>query len=720
LLNFNSKSFELLDVVTGADRVHMSLSADLRWLAFCLDGTSEEYSEGVSMAVQGNKQYVCEIGTGKLIQVAPQAKSSWAGVWSPDGTELAFFADIDGAARLWIWSSSDHSLKLASDTKARPFFGFEKPIWTRDGKGIMIKAMPEDDVEDQHFYSSSFDELAVPPQYPVILSTQSPASITEGDDNLTWEDRYRADLVLIDRMTGDTRPLCIGQRPVGISLSPDGRKVAFASFEGNEVISSQQNSFHLWVCEVGDHPSPLCIAQDVRFDYGVSFSWGPDNDTLYYTTSGPLSDGGLWSVKLSSPHVTQRIGKPEGVHLGREYDAPMQMKNGQIITVAGGKLWIFDPSTHDFKTLEWDRRIEAMFPLSPSDDMIIVQTREMEERLDGFWRINLNTLHPEIIFEERYRHYPWSEGGAAYAHHEGAEVIAYIAQNADHPPSLRIMNGRSDKQWVLPLSNIREELLGTTTHLLSWTSKHRHVQGALLLPKDVSGRVPVIMRVYGGSMQGYHFYRSFGLSDSAADNHHMFASHGYAVFLPDLPMDRTHEPLDEVVTTIKDALEALKQHPNIDPDRIGIIGHSFGGYSTLAAVTRIPELKAAVVSAGIGSLISMYTNYDPFLDRLGFGYGWVEDGQANLGDSLWGARERYIRNSPLFDFDKIEAPVLILQGVRDHVCRHEAAPIYAALNRLGKVAQLVLYDEDHWPGAWKRENLEDYYRRILEWYGKYL
>ncbi|MEF3305640.1 TolB family protein [Paenibacillus sp. GYB003] len=118
-MTLNTSAFELFNVIEAADRVHMSLSADLKWLAFCLNGESKGYSEGVSDTVQGNKQWVCELETGKLIQVAPQAMSSWAGVWSPDGKDLAFFADIDGVARLWIWSSSDQTLKLASKTKAR-------------------------------------------------------------------------------------------------------------------------------------------------------------------------------------------------------------------------------------------------------------------------------------------------------------------------------------------------------------------------------------------------------------------------------------------------------------------------------------------------------------------------------------------------------------------------------------------------------------------------
>ncbi|GAB6926491.1 hypothetical protein JCM10914A_04740 [Paenibacillus sp. JCM 10914] len=133
---------ELLEVKEPADRVHMSLSADHKWLAFCLngsEGTSSGISAGVSLAVSGFQQWVCELDTGKLIQVAPDAMSSWAGVWSPDGNTLAFYADMDGAAKLWGWSPKDYNVKLLSEITVRPFFGFEKPIWTKDGRHIIVK-----------------------------------------------------------------------------------------------------------------------------------------------------------------------------------------------------------------------------------------------------------------------------------------------------------------------------------------------------------------------------------------------------------------------------------------------------------------------------------------------------------------------------------------------------------------------------------------------------
>jgi dipeptidyl aminopeptidase/acylaminoacyl peptidase len=128
--------------------------------------------------------------------------------------------------------------------------------------------------------------------------------------------------------------------------------------------------------------------------------------------------------------------------------------------------------------------------------------------------------------------------------------------------------------------------------------------------------------------------------------------------------------------------------------------------------------KAAVISAGIGNLISFYTDFNPFLNVSNF--GWVEDGQVNMGPTLWEAKDRYIRNSPLFDLDKVQTPILIVQGHRDILCRNEAGPIYLSLKRLGKTAELALYDEDHWQGTWKKESLMDYYNRVLAWFGKYL
>jgi dipeptidyl aminopeptidase/acylaminoacyl peptidase len=112
----------------------------------------------------------------------------------------------------------------------------------------------------------------------------------------------------------------------------------------------------------------------------------------------------------------------------------------------------------------------------------------------------------------------------------------------------------------------------------------------------------------------------------------------------------------------------------------------------------------------------MYTKFD----HPNYNYGWVENGQPNLRETLWKNKERYIRNSPIFELDKIQIPVLIVQGLKDQISKDEAGPIFSSLNRLGKIAELILYDEDHWQGTWSKENLIDYYDRVLSWFEMYI
>ncbi|MCA1322331.1 alpha/beta fold hydrolase [Bacillus tianshenii] len=212
----------------------------------------------------------------------------------------------------------------------------------------------------------------------------------------------------------------------------------------------------------------------------------------------------------------------------------------------------------------------------------------------------------------------------------------------------------------------------------------------------------------------------FGLSQTKCDNHQLFASRGYAVFLPDLPRSWSHEPADEITKAIENAVEALVKHPDIDPDRIAIIGHSFGGYSALVAITRLQLFKAAIISAGVANIISNYTQFDSWDPDTTSNYGMIEGGIFNMGATLWDDQDLYIRNSPIFDFHKIETPVLIVQGTRDHICHAEAGPMFSALKRLDKPAQLVLYDEDHHQSSWRHENIEDYYQRVFDWLEKFL
>lgn len=448
-------------------------------------------------------------------------------------------------------------------------------------------------------------------------------------------------------------------------------------------------------------------------NYGLTFGWAY-NHSIYYTTSGPLADGGLWHVDTYTGKV-ELLYKNEKNHLGHDYEPPKPFNDGKVALVANGKIWCFSHDTGGLEeiTIKGERIVVAGFPVT-DDDQILLQTHNPDGIQDGFCRVDLRTGEETILIEEQAGHLPWYEGGSA----SGENTIAYFHQDADKPPALKISDLQSHNEKTIELNPISSTLLGTS-QLIRWKTGDRELKGALLLPKNIKKPVPVVIRVYAGSMQSESI-RLFGLSQVNCDNHQLFASRGYAVFLPDLPRSWSHEPADEITTAIENAVAALVEQPDIDPDRIAIIGHSFGGYSALVAITRLKLFKAAVISAGIANIISSYTQFDSWDTDTTSNYGMIEGGIFNMGATMWDEQDRYIRNSPIFEFHKIQTPVLIVQGTRDHISHAEAGPMFSALKRLNKPAQLVLYDEDHHQGSWRQENIEDYYQRIFEWLEKYL
>ncbi|QKY70630.1 S9 family peptidase [Lentibacillus sp. CBA3610] len=558
---------------------------------------------------------------------------------------------------------------------------------------------------------------------PKVFTTMGNTVEEKEKNQQSWVNIYRADIVMIDIETEASTILSSGLRPVGIALANDGEHIVFTSCLGEEKKNTQQNVFDLWISPLKTkerHGEQQCIAERIRMNYGMSFSWSHNDQSIYYSTTGPLSDGSLWLVDLASSNQ-KRLYEQKDISFGRDYEGPFPMSNGAILMVANGDLWCYFSLTGHIEkfTLPRERKVTAILPEgNQSGTNVIVQTSDPAEALDGFWRVNYTTGETEKIVEEFGRHLPWYGGGAVCGKSDNVDMIIYWTQAADQPPAIRVFDIASKTgSCIVEFTKLQTKVELGSTQLITWTKGGNKRRGALLLPKNREGQVPAIMRVYGGSMQSQNV-RFFGLSPSAADNHQLFASHGYAVFLPDLPMAQDHEPASEITDGIESAFNALAEHPDIDSDRIGIIGHSFGGYSTLIAITRLQRFKAAVVSAGIGNLISLYTDFD--YDNFYHNYGLIEDGQVNMGATLWENRDRYIRNSPLFDFHKIKTPVLVVQGTRDNLCRNEAGPIFSSLKRLDKTAELVLYDEGHWQGTWQKENLQDYYDRVLSWFDKYL
>lgn len=268
----------------------------------------------------------------------PEVSSSWSGVWSPNGLTLAFFTNNDGVARLWLWSPINTTLKQATTLGARPFFGFESPIWTLDGKSIIFKAMPDGDIDTSGILMKSFinQDLIDEDNIQVFSIEKS----LNNQQNKNWVERYRAELSRFDLETGKITSIVKDLYPVGMKLSNNGTKIAFTSALGQENDNIIQVNYDLWVASIFplEQQAPKCIANKVRMEYGLSFSWANNDKAILYTTGGPLSDGNLWTFNVSDDFIPRQLGLENHVYLGREYDAPFPLDNGDALMVANERL----------------------------------------------------------------------------------------------------------------------------------------------------------------------------------------------------------------------------------------------------------------------------------------------------------------------------------------------------------------------------------------------
>ena len=191
---------------------------------------------------------------------------------------------------------------------------------------------------------------------------------------------------------------------------------------------------------------------------------------------------------------------------------------------------------------------------------------------------------------------------------------------------------------------------------------------------------------------------------------------------PDLPLgDR--DPLRPLPGLVLPAVLRLIELGIADPDRIGLMGFSNGGYLTLALLTQTTLFRAAVAVAGIVNLTSFYGILDEHGGSWGVAYCEGEGAPGRMGGSLWENRDAYIENSPLFYLDRVQTPVLLAAGTGDFrdADAAQAQEAFSALRRLGQQVELRLYHgEIHATPYWSRPNLQDLCDHVLDWFETHL
>ena len=196
-------------------------------------------------------------------------------------------------------------------------------------------------------------------------------------------------------------------------------------------------------------------------------------------------------------------------------------------------------------------------------------------------------------------------------------------------------------------------------------------------------------------------------------------SQGYFVFLPNPRgsfgqgeaftranvKDFGHGDLRDILAGVD---EVVRSAP-VDPERVGIVGWSYGGYMTMWAVTQTNRFKAAVAGAGIVNWQSYYGQNQ--IDQ------WMI---PFFGASVYDDPAVYARSSPIKFIKKVRTPTLVLHGERDsEVPTPQGYEFWHALKTLGVPTELVVYkNEGH--AILRREHQRDIVRRAVAWFDRYL
>ncbi len=255
--------------------------------------------------------------------------------------------------------------------------------------------------------------------------------------------------------------------------------------------------------------------------------------------------------------------------------------------------------------------------------------------------------------------------------------------------------------------------------LVEWTSLDgERLQGLLVKPEgfDPSKQYPMIVNFYERSSDRLHRHPTPSPGRSTI-NYAFYASRGYLIFNPDVPY-KVGYPGESAVNAVLSGVTHLIDQGFVDPQRIGVQGHSWGGYQVAYLLTKTNLFRCAEAGAPVVNMFSAYggIRWGSGLSRM-FQY---ERTQSRIGGTIWEYPLRYLENSPLFFLDKVTTPVLILHNDEDGaVPWYQGIEYFVALRRLGKPAWLLNYnDEPHWP--LKLQNRKDFNIRMQQFFDHYL
>lgn len=307
-----------------------------------------------------------------------------------------------------------------------------------------------------------------------------------------------------------------------------------------------------------------------------------------------------------------------------------------------------------------------------------------------------------------------------YRNANDGQAFVYRYQRYDVPPAVFVQVLKKKPGLLFQGNQQHYRYLWGRQELITYrNSKGEPLQGLLYYPADYEAgkKYPMVVSIYEKLSGMRHQYSNPGEDKGNGFNVSHFTAKGYLVLRPDIIYE-TGDPGISALDCVSAAVAAVIGMGVADQSKVGLIGHSFGGYETDFIITQTNLFAAAVSGAGVSELTSAYL-------APGWNTGrpdmWrFEHQQMRMGQSLFENPEGYRRNSPMTMAANVTTPLLSWIGGEDReVATTQSIGFYLALRRLGKQQVMLLYPgESH--ALVGKTNQQDLNRRVEDWFNHFL
>lgn len=581
--------------------------------------------------------------------------------YSHDGLRLAYSSNASGRLNLWVMNTDGTGVRqlVTSDENE------VNAAFTRDDSAVLYSQ----DRGGNEYYDI----------YVVPVAGGEPRNLTNTPDVSETIDEFSPDgkllAIKVKKKTAPSVDLAVMEWPSGV--------IRQLTHEANPKASWDENA------------------------------WSPDGKFLYATRSIGTDDSEIYRVNAATgaseellKHsdkeiVTISALSPDGGTLLLTSNAKGGYDNVALYDLATRKLsWLTDT--------QWATNGITFEP----DGKGVVYVKDADGRVSIRF-LDLKTMHESERGIPKGLNYPLGmyprflpDGSILISHQDSSKTQEVYRLGTD--------------ERLTQISHFANESLARSVLPKSQLVTYRSFDGMLIsafvwVPLNLKrdGTAAAVVMPHGGP--------TGQVVDSFNGRAELLASRGFVVIAPNV-RGSTGYGMEFQNANIKDlggadlkdelaGVDFLKATGFIDPKRVGIWGGSYGGYMTLMAIGKSPEVWAAAVDEyGILNWLSMLEHEDPLLQ---------EYEKTLLGDPVKD-RAIYEASSPLKYIRDTKAPLLVLQGDNDiRVPREEAEQVVNILKAEGRTVEAVYYpDEGH--GFVKREHQRDELTRAVAWLQKYL